>query len=254
MFDLTIPTNSLSICPMGAPLSLTHNGMPKGHKGQRGLVLTQLKRAQPLTARELAFKLGVSLNAARHHLKELEVEGLVSYSREHRGVGAPVFTYRLSPAGEELFPRRYGDALTAMLGAVVEREGRGAAVGLLESYFAALADRMRTQLAGVPRSERLAVVARLLSEEGYMAEAGPAERAPAEQSRGEASGGRVAVLTEHNCAIPAVAERFPEICAAEARFLAEVLGAEVERTGHILSGCPACAYRVRFGGDAEESS
>ncbi len=240
---------------MGAPLSLTENGMPKGHKGQRGLVLTQLKRAQPLTARELAFKLGVSLNAARHHLKELEAEGLVSYSREHRGVGAPVFTYRLSPAGEELFPRRYGDALTAMLGAVVEREGRGAAVGLLESYFAALAGRMRTELAGVPRSERLAVVARLLSEEGYMAEAGPAERSPAERSQGEgSSGGRVAVLTEHNCAIPAVAERFPEICAAEARFLAEVLGAEVERTEHILSGCPACAYRVRFGGGAEESS
>ena len=26
-------------------------------------------------------------------------------------------------------------------------------------------------------------------------------------------------LTEHNCAIQPVAERFPEICAAEARFL-----------------------------------
>jgi DeoR family suf operon transcriptional repressor len=154
---------------MGASLPLIDTGMPTGQKGQRGLVLTQLKRAQPLTARELAVRLGVSLNAARHHLKELEAEGLVSYNREHRGVGAPVFTYRLSPAGEELFPRRYGDALTALLRAVVEREGRGAAVGLLESYFAALAARMRAQLAGVPRSERLAVVARLLSEEGYMA-------------------------------------------------------------------------------------
>ena len=62
------------------------------------------------------------------------------------------------------------------------------------------------------------------------------------------------MLTEHNCAIPAVAERFPEICAAEARFLAEVLSAEVERTGHILSGCPACEYQVRFSGAAEERS
>ncbi len=52
-----------------------------------------------------------------------------------------------------------------------------------------------------------------------------------------ASGDQPAVLTEHNCAIQAVAERFPEICAAEARFLAEVLGAEVERRAHILSGC-----------------
>jgi len=219
---------------------LIESDLPVGHKGQRGAMLTQLKRSQPLTARELAVRLGVSLNAARHHLKELEVEKLVSYQREYRGVGAPVFAYRLTPAGEELFPRRYCDALTAMLGAVVEREGRGAAVTLLESYFQLLAGRIRGQLEGVPPAERLRVVARALSEEGYMAEAAPGEG--------------VAVLTEHNCAIPAVAERFPEICAAEARFLADVLSADVERTGHILSGCPACEYQVRFTGAAEERS
>ncbi len=123
----------------------------------------------------MAVRLGVSLNAARHHLKELEVEGLVSYQREHRGVGAPVFAYRLSRAGEELFPRRYCDALTAMLDTVVEREGRGAAVTLLESYFRLLAGRIQGQLEGVAPADRLRVVARALSEEGYMAEATPGE-------------------------------------------------------------------------------
>ena len=225
---------------MGAHLPLIDPDLPVGHKGQRAAVLTQLKRSQPLTARELAGRLGLSLNAARHHLKELEVEGLVSYQREHRGVGAPVFAYRLSRAGEELFPRRYCEALTAMLDTIVERDGRGAAVTLLESYFQLLAGRVRGQLEGVPPTERLRVVARALSDEGYMAEA--------------ASGEGVAVLTEHNCAIPAVAQRFPEICAAEARFLADVLSAEVERTGHILSGCPACEYQVRFNRAAEERS
>ncbi|CAN5848619.1 ArsR family transcriptional regulator [soil metagenome] len=225
---------------MGAPLPLIEPDLPLGHKGQRATVLTQLKRSQALTARELAVRLGVSLNAARHHLKELELEGLVRYQRENRGVGAPVFAYRLTPAGEELFPRRYCEALTAMLEAVVEREGRQAAVTLLESYFQLLAGRIRGQLAGVPPAKRLQVVARALSEEGYMAEA--------------VSGDGVAVLTEHNCAIPAVAERYPEICAAEAKFLADVLSAEVERTGHILKGCPACEYQVRFTEAAEERS
>lgn len=230
---------------MGVPLPVIEPGLPAGHKGQRGAVLTQLKRAQPRTARELAGRLGISLNAVRHHLKELEAEGLILYRREHRGVGAPVFAYSLSPAGEELFPRRYGEALSAMLGAVVERNGRDAAVAMLESYFDLLAGRMRTELQGVPEAERLGVLARLLSQEGYMAETQVQEGTT---SRSEA------VLTEHNCPIPAVAGRFPEICAAEARYLAEVLGAEVERTGHILSGCPACEYRVRFSRAAEESS
>lgn len=225
---------------MGAPLPLIESDLPVGHKGQRATVLTQLKRSQPLTARELAVRLGVSLNAARHHLKELEVEALVSYQRENRGVGAPVFAYRLTPAGEGLFPRRYCEALTALLGTVVERQGREAAVALLESYFQVLAGRIRGQLEGVPSEEKLRVVARALSEEGYMAEAVAVDG--------------IAVLTEHNCAIPAVAERFPEICAAEAKFLAGVLGAEVERTGHILKGCPACEYRVRFTEAVEERS
>jgi DeoR family transcriptional regulator, suf operon transcriptional repressor len=229
---------------MASPQSAAESGLPAGYKGQRGALLAQLKRAQPLTARELASRMGISLNASRHHLRELEAEGLIVYRREHRGVGAPVFSYRLSTAGEELFPRRYGEALSAMLAAVVERDGREAAVGMLESYFGLLAARMRAELQGMPESERLGALARLLSEEGYMAEVQVLEE-PA---------GSTLVLTEHNCPIPAIAGRFPEMCAAEARYLADVLGAKVERTGHMLSGCPACEYRVRLSRAAEEKS
>jgi len=242
---LTIPTISLNISTMSVPLEVTELGLPAGHKGQRGAMLTQLKRAQPLTARELAGRLGVSMNAVRHHLRELEAEGLIVYRREHRGVGAPVFAYRLSPAGEELFPRRYGEALSAMLAAAVERDGREAVVGMLESYFGILAGRIRTELQALPQAERPAALARLLSAEGYMAEVRVEEGAAGESE---------VVLTEHNCPIPAVAGRFPEICAAEARYLAELLGGEVERTGHVLRGCPACEYRVRFSRAAEETS
>lgn len=230
---------------MGVPLPVLESGSLPGHKGQRGALLTQLKRARSLTARELAVRLGVSLNAVRHHLKELEAEGLIVYRREHRGVGAPVFTYQLSPAGENLFPRRYAEALSALLVAAVERDGREAVVGMLEAYFGQLAARMRTVLEAVPERERAETVARLLSDEGYMAEV---------RVEPAADGGTEAVLTEHNCPIPAVAARFPEICEAEARALAGVLGAEVERTGHILSGCPACEYRVRLSRAAEESA
>ena len=42
---------------------------------------------------------------------------------------------------------------------------------MLESYFDLLAGRMRAELVGIPQAERLGVVARLLSQEGYMAEA-----------------------------------------------------------------------------------
>jgi len=203
---------------------------PLGLRGARGLVLIELKRAHRLTAKELATKLGLSLNAVRHHLKELEAEALVEYERQHRGVGAPAFAYQLSAAGEALFPRRYEATLTELLDYVVEREGRATAVAVLEARYDALTQRLQNQLAGATPAQRMAAVAQLLSDEGYMAE-GSAE---------------TGTLIEHNCAIQAVAQRFPEICAAEARFLAAALGAEVDRHEHILSGCSACEYRVRF--------
>src|SRR5512134_222764 len=98
------------------------------HKGLRGDILVALKRSQPLTARELAARLGVSPNAIRHHLKELEAEHLVAYGREQRGVGAPTFAFRLSEVGEALFPKRYEQALTDMLARVAETQGRSATV------------------------------------------------------------------------------------------------------------------------------
>ena len=205
---------------------------PLGLKGARGPVLIELKRAHQLTAKELATKLGLSLNAVRHHLKELEAEALVEYERRHRGVGAPAFAYRLSAAGEALFPRRYEATLTELLDYVVEREGRATAVTVLEARYDALTRRLQDELAGATPAQRMAAVAQLLSDEGYMAE-------------GTASA-ETGTLIEHNCAIQAVAQRFPEICAAEARFLAAALGAEVDRHEHILSGCSACEYRVRF--------
>lgn len=196
------------------------------------MLLIELKKSHGLTAKELAARLGVSLNAVRHHLKELESGALVQYERRHHGVGAPVFAYRLSPAGDALFPRRYESTLTELLDYVVERDGRASAVAVLEARYHTLARRLESELAGATPAERMAAVTQLLSDEGYMAE-----------GTATASCG---TLTEHNCAIHKVAERFPEICAAEAKFLAAALGARVDRHEHILRGCSACEYRVQF--------
>ncbi len=209
------------------------------HKGPRGEILLQLKQAQPLTAKQLAQQLGVSPNAVRHHLKELEVEGLVVYGREQRGVGAPTFAYRLSTAGEALFPRRYAETLTQLLGRVEAKGGRQAATEMFEEHFADLTRRLQAELDGAGPADRLDVVTRLLSDAGYMAE-----------WDGQGGGAGRFRLLERNCAIQAVAEQFPEVCAAEARFLQAVLGAGVERRTHIATGCNACEYAITFGAPA----
>jgi len=219
---------------MGTPLPQL-----SAHKGLRGQILLELKRAQPLTATELADTLGVSPNAVRHHLKELEAEQLIVYGREQRGVGAPTFAYHLSADGEGLFPRRYEQTLTEVLDRIATRAGRDAAIEIFRDHYADLARQLTAQLAGVPAERRLTEVVRVMSELGYMAEWQAEEGAFS--------------LSEHNCAIRAVAERFPEVCAAEEDFLQTVLGAAVERRTHIVQGCNACQYHVSFNPPAHTS-
>jgi DeoR family suf operon transcriptional repressor len=217
-------------CHMSTSLpQTTALGVPLGYRGVRGAILSELKKAGSLTIKELAARLGVSLNAVRHHLKDLEEQELVEYQRQRRGVGAPAFAYRLAQAAEALFPRRYEAMLLSLLSNVVRSYGRAEAVALLEAQFTQTAQRLQQELAGAGPDERIELVARLLSEQGYMAEGSPG------------------TLVEHNCAVQAVAEQFPEICAAEAKFLSVVLDADVRRERHILSGCTACEYRVRLG-------
>ena len=211
------------------PLNLTQLA---AHKGLRGEVLNELKRAQPLTAKELAEKLGVSANAIRHHLKELTAEALVTYGREQRGVGAPTLAYRLSAAGEALFPRRYEETLTDVLSRLEEKVGRRAAVEIFEDRYDELTRRLCAELDGAAPAERLERIAQLMNDAGYMAEW--------DQQAGAFR------LAEHNCAIRSVAERFPEVCAAEEKFLTAVLGARVRRDAHIPSGCNACEYAISF--------
>jgi DeoR family transcriptional regulator, suf operon transcriptional repressor len=205
-------------------------GLPAGQGGVRGAILLQLKKTESLTTKELASRLGVSLNAVRHHLRDLGQRGLVEYRTERRGVGAPVFAYRLAQAGEALFPRRYETLLLGLLHQLVRTQGRERAVALLDAHFTNMAERVQPDLADASPDQRLEKIASLLSVEGYMAEATPD------------------TLTEHNCAVQAVAEQFPEICDAEAKFLSTVLKADVQRKRHILDGCTACEYRVRHAG------
>ena len=74
----------------------TVGSAPAGYRGMRGEILIALKKAQPLTAKELGERFGVTPNALRRHLKELESEGVVRYQREIHGVGGPVFAFSLT--------------------------------------------------------------------------------------------------------------------------------------------------------------
>jgi DeoR family suf operon transcriptional repressor len=210
---------------------MTAASIPHGFRGLRGDILVALKKSQVLTAKELADIFGVTPNALRRHLKELEHEGLVRYRREIRGVGGPVFAFSLTEAGEALFPREYERALAEVLDLVREQQGDEGLVRLFQRRWDDIARVARPELERLPVEQRATRLAELLTSLGYMAEARPVA-------------GALPVLTEHNCAIRLIAERFPEVCAAEERFIADLLGAPVTRQAHIAKGANCCEYCI----------
>jgi DeoR family suf operon transcriptional repressor len=203
-------------------------------KGLRAEILVALKRSQPLSVRELAQKHRVSANAIRRHLKELEAERLIAYAREQRGMGAPTFAYRLTPGGEALFPKRYAEQLTDVLTYLEQRGGREEVRRFFTERFQAQAHTLLARLQGSSFQERLEAVVNLLREQGFMAE--------------WSMDGGILRIAEHNCAVQAVAEKYPELCEAEADFLREILQADVHRGAHIPNGCNACEYAVTLSG------
>lgn len=209
-----------------------------GHRGLRGDILVLLKKAQPITAKELADKFDVSANAVRRHLKELEAEGLAEYVREQRGTGAPTFAFRLTTEGEALFPNRYEDALRRLLDHVVEREGREAAVSVLGEEYDDLRAKLSGNLEGKTPDQRMQAIANAFKEAGFMAECVRTDDK--------------LVLRINNCALRAAASSLPEMCETELRFLRDAFGADMVRGSHIIEGCNSCEYVV-LDHDAKET-
>jgi predicted ArsR family transcriptional regulator len=197
----------------------------------RERLLHLLKTKGPQTAGRLARKLATTAVAARQHLGALEAEGLVAYDERPRGVGRPAREWRLTPEAQALFPDSHGELAVAMLDAMREAFGE-------EGLERLVAGRTRAQLRAyrervsprAPLHRKVAALAALRREEGYMAE--------------WSKDGDAFVLVENHCPICAAARTCQGLCAGELELFRAVLRARVERTEHILAGARRCVYRI----------
>ena len=200
-----------------------------GFSGLRAELLVTLRKEQPLTATELGLRFGLTPNALRRHLKTLHDAGLVRFRRVVRGVGGPGYDYSLTEQGEQLFPRAYASPLADALDIVRAEQGSEGVVGIFRRRWEAIAEEAAPALAKLSFAERARALAAMLTTHGYMAVS-------------ESPSPTEALIREHNCAVREIAQRFPEVCRAEAAFIEEVLGAPVERHSHMMDGCSSCEY------------
>jgi len=200
----------------------------------RRAILNLLKRQGPCTPAEVAAALSLTTAAIRLQLAHLEEDGLLEHTEAEtpaRGRGRPSHAYHLSPAAEALFPKRYGDLTTELLGYLGGPDGEQVDA-LFEQRRQRRVDGALPRLANLSFDEQVAALTAILDEDGYLADA---ERLDDGSWR----------ITEHNCAILTVAHGFSQACSSELSFIRQALpGARVERVAHLMDGAHVCAYVV----------
>lgn len=189
----------------------------------------------PQSAATLAERLGVSPAAVRRHLDALVAEGLLAEGparpTPHRGRGRPARVYALTDAGRAAFPHAYDDLATTALRYLRERGGDSAVVAFAEHRAQGLADALRPDLdAAAPPVTRAEALATSLSSHGYAA-----------TTESAAAGVQ---LCQHHCPVAHVAAEFPQLCEAETRAFAELLGTYVQRLATIAHGDGVCTTHV----------
>ncbi len=213
---------------------MPQNAEPGDRKTRRAIVHI-LKTEGPLTSAQLAARVGLTAMAVRQHLYALQSEKFVAVEERPVPVGRPAKHWRLTREADRLFPDAYAELSISLIGAMGDAFGADGLKRILESRCA------RQQAAYAIRitpsaslKDKLMQLARIRTEEGYMAEV----------QSGEKSG---FLLIENHCPICVAATQCQGFCTAELDLFRSVLGpgVQVDREEHIISGARRCAYRIR---------
>lgn len=199
------------------------------------LLLQRLKMRGPQTIKILAKQLDMTTMGARQHLADLLAKGYVSQTREaHQNRGRPVHLWQLTKVGHQHFPDSHALVTLELIDVIRDSLGEDSLNQLIEARSSRVEQLYRQRLESCPDTleARIAELAQLRTEEGYMAEV-----------RLVPDGW---LLIEHHCPICAAAEKCQQFCRTELDLFQQLFAttASVTRVDHLLAGARRCAYKI----------
>jgi predicted ArsR family transcriptional regulator len=216
-------------------VSMSAGVQAPGERKTRRAIAKLLKTEGPIDSAQLAERLGLTAMAVRQHLYVLQREGLVISEDRARPIGRPAKFWRLTREADRLFPEAYAELSVALIDSVKDAFGDEGLKRVLTSRCARQrADYGKRIRHTDPLERKLNELAKVRSEEGYMAEI---------RREGEGS----FLLVENHCPICAAANACQGFCSTELDLFRSVLGpgVSVERAEHIIKGDSRCVYRVK---------
>jgi predicted ArsR family transcriptional regulator len=174
----------------------------------RERILQTLLTSPRSAINDLALAVGINGISVRHHLTNLQADGLVTYEEERHGVGRPRLVYLLTEKGLEHFPTRY--------------------LRLTNSLLDQMRDSNIIQTLSI--NEKLDLIKQLLSQEGFSIE-------------WEKQGNQF-LIHEITCPYYHIGKSHPEVCKVDQTLISTVLSIPVEKISCVLRGDTHCTYVI----------
>jgi predicted ArsR family transcriptional regulator len=201
-------------------------------------ILNTLLNKHSATIGELADVVGINGISVRHHLINLQAEGLITAEEERHGVGRPRFIYKLSDKGYEQFPSNYL-GFTNLILDVIGTE-------LPKKQFETIMVKVGKQMAAanmisdpsLPLEAKLTEISLKMSKGGF-------------RISHERQGNTITVHNK-NCPYHRIGILHPEICQVDQIMYQDLLGKTIEQTGCMLNGDKECTFSIKMDENVNE--
>lgn len=196
----------------------------------RERILQTLLTSHRSTINDLSLAVGINGISVRHHLTNLQADGLVTYEEERHGVGRPRLVYLLTEKGLEHFPTRYLRLTNRLLDQLRETLTQPFVDKIFEQMAARLLSGYSNKIQTLSTYEKLDLIKQLLSAEGFTIE-------------WEKKGNQF-LIHEITCPYYHIGKSHPEVCKLDQTLISTVLSIPVEKISCVLRGDTHCTYVI----------
>lgn len=205
-------------------------------------ILRLIVERGPITSGDLAHILVLTPAAVRRHISTLIEDGYIKLYEAPNHVplkrGQPSRRYVATNQGHAQLNEAYADIATHALSFVRENLGEAGIAEFAQRRTRAIENKYQSAVnaAGPNLADRVAALAQALESDGYMTTL----------RRGGPQGISLQLCQGH-CPVQDVAGEFSELCEAETRAFAKILGVPIQRLSTLANGGHVCTTNIPIG-------
>lgn len=194
----------------------------------RERIARAMKLRDALTVREISASLGVTFEAARKTLAEMQRDGMAEHVSVATGRGRPAKKWALTPVGERLLPTKTSELLAQMLSEISSQKNQLVSRRLFAEMADAKAKKIIDSAITAGNEDRIDALSGIYADND--------EFVSIEKIDGQTA------IVEKNCPFIDVSLDHPSICSLTTNVIGQVSGKKVKRAKSFQAGDGMCVF------------